>query len=403
MKSLLPHGWREFEISNLGDLYTGTTPPTNDRTLYGHEFPFIGPGDLGSRKDIVTAEKNLSKKGFALSRKIPRNSVLFVCIGSTIGKTGIARTELSCNQQINYLIPNQDHDVDFVYYALSFISPVIREQAGEQAVPMVNKSEFGKFLVQMPEIQEQRAIAKALSDIDELIQTLKSERDKNHNLYYSLRDKLILPNFISASLPTDWKLLTLGELGDISGAGVDKINRPDENNIKLLNYMDVYKNLYIDNNVHFTETTATKTQIINANLKAGDVLFTPTSETPEDIAQSSVVLRDLSGTCYSYHLVRFRPRTQMDKSFMAHVFSLRDFRSQAFKAAEGSGTRYVITLPRFRKLLIPVPPVKEQFSIGEKLDFISHRISLLTIELSKYEQVREGMMNDLLTGKVRLV
>jgi type I restriction enzyme S subunit len=88
---------------------------------------------------------------------------------------------------------------------------------------------------------------------------------------------------------------------------------------------------------------------------------------------------------------------------LKHVFNIDDFRSQVRKSAEGSGTRYVITLPRFRRLMMPVPDLAIQSSIGSILDEASTEIKKLKIELGKYEWLKQGMMNDLLTGKVRLV
>jgi type I restriction enzyme, S subunit len=400
---VIPSDWEILPIGSVGELSTGTTPPTQDRSLYGDEYPFISPADLGSEKYIRNAEKNLSAKGYLGTRQIPKGSLLFVCIGSTIGKTGIATTSSSCNQQINYLVPSEKYHSEYLYYALSAIAPLVKEQAGEQAVPMVNKSEFAKFTIPVPKLNEQIAIAKALSDIDELIETLKSEIIKNQNLHTSVIQKLFPTNFLKNKLPNGWELRSLGELGTISGAGVDKVSRSSDVPIKLLNYMDVHRNTFVTPAIDFMDTTATKDQIRNCSLIKGDILFTPTSETPEDIARSSVVLSDFMDTCYSYHLIRFRPKIKLDLNYLAFVFLLEDFRLQAQKAAEGSGTRYVITLPRFRSLLIPIPDIKIQNEIGQVVNDINNQIESLKNELGKYQQLKNGMAQDLLTGKVRLV
>lgn len=395
--------WETIPIGSLGELFTGTTPPTQDRSLYGDEYPFISPADLGREKYISNAEKNLSAKGYLGTRKIPAGSILFVCIGSTIGKTGIATRNSSCNQQINYLVPAENFDSEYLYYALSAIAPHVKEQAGEQAVPMVNKSEFAKFTIQVPKLDEQIAIAKALSEVDELIETLKSEILKYRNLQSAVIQKLFPTNYLSSELPNGWELKSLGEIGTISGAGVDKVSRSEDAPIKLLNYMDVYRNTFITPAIDFMDTTATKDQLRNCSLLEGDVLFTPTSETPDDIARSSVVLNNFANTCYSYHLIRFRPNFSLDLKYSAYVFLLEDFRQQVQKAAEGSGTRYVITLPRFRSLLIPLPDLKTQNEIGQVVNEIENQIDTLVLHLVKYQEIKSGMAHDLLTGKVRLV
>ena len=79
------------------------------------------------------------------------------------------------------------------------------------------------------------------------------------------------------------------------GAGADKLTQPGEKPIRLVNYMDVYTNHRISNATTFQEVTATDREIAECDLKRGDVLFTPSSETPDDIANAAVVAEDLSG------------------------------------------------------------------------------------------------------------
>lgn len=396
--------WSEASISSLGDVFTGATPPTNDRTLYGNSYPFVSPADLGEHKYVDYAIKNLSVKGFEGSRKIPKDSVLFVCIGSTIGKTAISRRELTANQQINFIIPKPEIDYEYLYYALSYIAPEIQKQAGEQAVPMINKSSFEKFVLPIPNtLKEQKAIAQALSDIDGLISSLKLELNKKVLLLDALRCELIPNNFLNSNLPVGWEVKRLGDVGNITGAGVDKVIRTDDKFVQLVNYMDVYRNLFIDEKIAFMNTTATQTQIQNCDLIEGDVLFTPTSETPQDIAQSAVIKGNLKNCLYSYHLVRFRPKITFNVEYLAHCFNLTDFKRQTLRAAEGSGTRYVITLPRFRNLEFPFPDSSEQERIGRYLSEAAEEISNSKMLLTKYQSIKQGMMNELLTGKVRLV
>ena len=98
--------WKKVVISQVATVVTGKTPPTAVKSNYNGKVPFVSPADLGSTKYIQCAQKTLSIKGSKLSPVIPAGSTLFTCIGSTIGKTGIASIELRTNQQINSAIPN---------------------------------------------------------------------------------------------------------------------------------------------------------------------------------------------------------------------------------------------------------------------------------------------------------
>jgi type I restriction enzyme S subunit len=327
-------------------------------------------------------------------------------VGKAIEITGANAHKTVAGLHTMLLRPKTDRIVQGFGGFIQFM-PIYRDQiqtlASGLKVYGISKSNLSKIKIYLPPKGEQKAIAKALSEIDELIETLKSEIIKRKNLHTAVIQKLFPTNYLKIKLPNGWELRSLGELGTISGAGVDKVSRSSDFPIKLLNYMDVHRNTFVTPAIDFMDTTATKDQIRNCSLIKGDVLFTPTSETPDDIARSSVVLNDFRETCYSYHLIRFRPKIKFDLNYLAFVFLLEDFRLQAQKAAEGSGTRYVITLPRFRSLLIPIPDIKIQNEIGQAVNDISNQIESLKNELEKYQQLKSGMAHDLLTGKVRLV
>ena len=165
----IPVEWEVGEISNYGEILTGNTPPTNVPQYYGNEYPFVSPFDLGNKRIIRKTEKYLSKEGFAVARALPANSVLVVCIGSTIGKTGIAGTELATNQQINSIIC-KNSDYNFVYYYATFINQEFKQLAGTQAVPILNKGNFSKVKVAIPPLSEQNEIGGILSAIDDKIE-----------------------------------------------------------------------------------------------------------------------------------------------------------------------------------------------------------------------------------------
>src|SRR3989344_6070408 len=87
---VIPDDWEVKKLGKFAHVATGNTPPTNNKTNYGHDYFFVSPADLGRGKYIVDTDKKLSKTGFDISRKFPKSSILFTCIGSTIGKAGIA-------------------------------------------------------------------------------------------------------------------------------------------------------------------------------------------------------------------------------------------------------------------------------------------------------------------------
>ena len=160
---VIPEKWEVKRIGDFGKVITGNTPPTEDADNYGDVYKFVSPADISDKKYIEATEKHLSKKGFSISRQMPKGTVLFTCIGSTIGKCAIANEALTSNQQINAIICDSKHSGEFLYYELSHRSNRIKQIAGEQAVPIINKSTFENYKVLCPPFEEQNGIAQTLS------------------------------------------------------------------------------------------------------------------------------------------------------------------------------------------------------------------------------------------------
>ena len=214
-----------------------------------------------------------------------------------------------------------------------------------------------------------------------------------------LTGKTRLPGF---SAP--WIEKTLGEIGILSGSGVDKKDKELETPVRLLNYLDVFHSDFIhDRDLSFW-TTATDHKIEACNIKKGDVFFTPSSEMPYDIALSAVAMEDIPLSCYSYHLYRLRFIDEFDLLYRGYMFKSEDFYKQANLLCEGSGKRYVLTMPNFRSIVIKYPSdLSEQRAIAEVLSDMDAEIEVLETKREKLIQIKQGMMQELLTGKTRLL
>ena len=400
----VPEEWDVKRLCNFASVATGSTPPTSDATNYGEDFLFVSPVDMGEAKLITRTEKKLSPKGFSMSRKFPRGSILFVCIGSTIGKCGIASTELTSNQQINAIFPSPIFSEDYLYYAMAAASPRVRALAGEQAVPLVNKTQFSETYVPLPPLPEQRAIAQALSDVDALLATLDQVIAKKRDLKQAAMQQLLTGQARLPGFSGEWKEKTLGELGEITGAGVDKKIHLNEMPVRLLNYMDVYKKDFLKADDFWHEVTAKPDQVKRCAVQRGDVFFTPTSEVRDDIGHSAVAIEDAPDVVYSYHVVRLRLSEVWDIGFRAYAFKAKRFLDQASTQCEGSGTRYVITLPKFRAMTVQYPAeIEEQKAIAAVLSDMDSELAALEARRDKTRNLKQAMMQELLTGKTRLM
>ena len=132
------------------------------------------------------------------------------------------------------------------------------------------------------------------------------------------------------------------------------------------------------------------------------MFFTPSSETRDDIALAAVAAEDMPGVVYSYHVVRLRPTKKLDLNFSAFLFQTDDFKRQAYRLGDGSGQRYVISQPNFRKMRVSLPDVAEQAAIGSLLAENSASIAEYESQLAALRQEKTALMQQLLTGKRRV-
>jgi type I restriction enzyme S subunit len=170
---LIPNGWKAASVSELGRVVTGGTPRTVVSEFWGGGIPWITPTDIDPSRHQVYPARTISEAGLSQVGELPGGSVLVTCIAS-IGKNAILRVRGACNQQINAIIPDLNvTTIDFVYYALEYAVPRLRLMAGTTATPMVSKKSFLTLQIPMPiDLSEQAAIAEVLSDTDLLLESL---------------------------------------------------------------------------------------------------------------------------------------------------------------------------------------------------------------------------------------
>ncbi len=187
----IPEAWEVVNVADTGSIITGNTPSTTNRDYYEGSYLFVSPADLGNTKIINTTNKTLTEAGFKQTRVIPRGSAMVTCIGSTIGKMGVAGIDLATNQQINSVSVNDDNDSEFIYYSLLSRAGHIKGLAGIHAVPIVNKSLFSGVEIITPPLPEQKKIAEMLGGVDEKLDILNEKKGKYTTLKKGLMQKLL--------------------------------------------------------------------------------------------------------------------------------------------------------------------------------------------------------------------
>lgn len=164
---------RSLPLSQVGRIVTGKTPKTSNDGFFGGDTPFVTPSDMDGRRKISGTGRTLSNAGVASVKNcvIPPGAVMVSCIGSDMGKTHIASSRAVTNQQINsVIVDDRLFDPLFVYYNLFGRRSQLREMAAGAAQPILNKTEFGKVIIDFPSLEEQRDIAAILDALDDKIE-----------------------------------------------------------------------------------------------------------------------------------------------------------------------------------------------------------------------------------------
>ena len=169
-------GWKLKKLADVGNIITGSTPSTSNPDFYEGDYLFVSPADIGNSRIVKETKTTLTELGFSKGRKIKKGSVLFVSIGSTIGKVGIAGRNLITNQQINSIEADENNFNDFIFEILQKKGRYIKSLAGVQAVPLLNKTDFSCLKFNFPTLPEQQKIASFLSAVDEKIQQLRQKK-----------------------------------------------------------------------------------------------------------------------------------------------------------------------------------------------------------------------------------
>ena len=229
----MKYEWQECTIGDLGQIVTGKTPPTKNNEYWGGKVMFITPKDIQATKHIFKTERYVTGEGKVAVRGaiLPKGSICVSCIGN-IGYLGITTEECISNQQINSIIVNENNDIDFVYYLLKSLWAYFKNYEGQStALSILNKTQFSKIKVQIPNIEVQKKIAGVLRMLDEKIELNTAI---NNNLEQQI--EMVLLKTIN---DTDTQPVKLGDYlyikGRIGWKGLKKSEYLPISNYRIIN------------------------------------------------------------------------------------------------------------------------------------------------------------------------
>ncbi len=266
----------------------------------------------------------------------------------------------------------------------------------------INNSDLLKFKIPLPPLKEQEKIADILSTWDRAISNLDELIIQKQKLKTALMQNLLSAKIRFKEFTDPWQEVKLGDIGETYNGLNGKTAEDFENgNSKYITYKNIFDNFSI--NINISEKVNIKENEIQNLVKFGDIFFTTSSETPEEVGISSVLLKNLENVylnsfCFGYRLYSFEI---LSLYFAKFYFRSQIFREKIIHLAQGS-TRFNISKNQMMKLKIKLPNLAEQQKIAEVLSACDDEINLLKDKLLNLKLQKQGLMQNLLTGKVRV-
>ena len=349
------------------------------------------------KEDAPSRAQRLSEKGdifYQTVRPYQRNNYLFnLDDNNYVFSTGYA--QIRTNQEPSFIFA--------IMQTNKFVNTVMNRTTGT-SFPAISTTDLSDIDIKVTPIkEEQEKIGNLFKKIDALIEIQEGKISKIEDFKKSMIQKTfpkkgeLIPEFRFDGFDGNWDVLTLGEIGDIQSSGVDKVIYNNQKIVRLLNYMDVYnkKSPTINNIETFMKTSASDKEMLTKDIMKGDILFTPTSETAEDIGHSMVIKDDIKGMVYSYHIFRFRPnRGVLDINFSNYFCNIEPVRKQLKINAQGA-QRYTLKLNDFRDLNIIIPSLPEQEKIGQFFKNLDSQIETEKKLLDSYKMMKRSLLQKL--------
>ena len=336
------------------------------------------------------------------SQLVPAGT-LIVCTRMAPGSALIFQTEVAINQDMKALICNKETSPGFLRLVLNFKKKELVGISSGSTVAGLGISDLTALRISLPPLKEQEVIAEALSDADAAIESLDALITKKRDVKQATMQQLLTGRTRLPSFTAEWKEVRLGDLGSTFGGLTGKSSKDfGDGNSSFVTFMNVMSNVVLNN--QGTEKVRIGNGERQSQLLEGDVIFNGSSETPEEVGFGSAVPIELSGLYLNSFCFGFRRKDtkSLDPKFFAYLTRSPLGRDIIRPMAQGS-TRYNIAKTNLLNGRFPLPPLKEQEAIAEALTVMDEELEALTQQISKLRMVKEGMMQDLLTGKVRLV
>ena len=396
--------WEMYPLEELFEIRNGYTPSKSNPDFWeGGTIPWFRMEDIRLNGHILSDSIQhitpLAVKGTGL---FPAYSII-VATTATIGEHALIIADSLANQRFTFLTKRKslDDKIDMMFFHqyMFIIDEWCKRNTNSGGLLSVNMPAFRRLNIPLPSIKEQQVIASCLSSLDACISASKAKQEQLKVHKTGLMQKVFpapgktIPEyrFPEFDKEIEWNERLLGDIGNtypgLSGKNSNDFGHGDA---EYITYMNVFSNPIVKSELNQPVEVDPKQH----QVKFGDVLFTVSSETPDEVGMSSVWLEKkenvyLNSFCFGYRL-----RERFDFIFLSYYFRSPSFRKRMMVLSQGIA-RYNISKNNVMGLTIQFPSLNEQKKIAGCLYSLDEMISSCSQKISSLEDQRKGLMQQL--------
>jgi len=404
----------EWSMRQLDQLFSFKNGVNADKRAYGQGTPFVNVLETiicsHLHSQDIPGRVTLSD-ALSATYAVQRGDVLFNRTSETDADLALATVYVDEAAVVfgGFVIrgrPKTD-ELDTLYSGYALRARAVRAQIipmGQGAVRAnIGQTNLGRVVAPVPPIEEQRAIATALSDVDALITGLERLIAKKRDIKQAAMQQLLTGQTRLPEFGGEWSDRSLGSLGTTYGGLVGK-SKIDfgHGSASYVPFVNVMANVRID--CHAFEPVDVATTENQNRVLSGDLLFNGSSETPEEVALCALMTQSVNDLYLNSFCFGFRLRQGAETSglFLTYLIRSQVGRELMKSLAQGS-TRYNLSKSALLQAQLKLPGLDEQTAIATVLSDMDTHLSTLEARLTKTRSIKQGMMQELLTGRTRLV
>ncbi|TSA30389.1 MAG: restriction endonuclease subunit S [Verrucomicrobiaceae bacterium] len=399
---VIPEEWDVVLLDKVAKRGSGHTPDKKHPEYWNGDIKWISLADSDALDDLYISETyaKITPLGLANSSAVlhPTGTVV-LSRDAGIGKSAIMSTAMAVSQHFMAWRCGPQLDNKFLYYWLQREKPEFERIGNGSTIKTIGLPYFRDLKFPMPPPPEQRAIAEALSDVDGLLGGLDRLIAKKRDLKQAAMQQLLTGETRLPGFHGEWAVKRLGDLGAfLKGSGVKK-DESQSGPLPCIRYGEIYTR-HNDCIKEFHSFISSEVAATARLLRKGDLLFAGSGETKEEIGKCVAFVDDFEAYAGG-DVVILRPQG-VDSLFLG--FSLNTPSINRQKASRGQGDAVVhIGSSALADITLSLPPLPEQTAIAEVLTEMDAELAVLEQRREKTLALKQAMMQELLSGRTRLV